>query len=118
MASLPGPISLPDPKAKNKPAKVKIDIPYNRPEQRIRRAIKSFILITLLLSVVSILVIFASNGDVELNLVVSAVSSIFGAIITLAMYIVPLIMTYGALLWFLGRPKVEVIFRPLALRFC
>ena len=70
MASIPNQLPLPNPsQPQGKPKKKKIDIPYNRWPNRLRRALISFIKITLILSVVTILAIFASGGDVELQIV-------------------------------------------------
>jgi len=113
MASVPNQLPLPSPAPEpmqgGKKHKKKIDIPYNRWPNRLRRAIKSFITITVIISILWIVVSFASNGDTELNLVLSSLSSVARIFFTLSFVIMQLILTYGLLLWFLGRPKMEII---------
>ena len=110
MASIPNPLQLPNPsQPQGKPKRKKIDIPYNRWPNRLRRALVSFIKISLFLSVVSILTIFASGGDVELQLVLGTTIGLATYVISLLANIFPILVMYGVLLWFLGRPKVEVI---------
>ena len=110
MASIPNQLPLPNPsQPQGKPKKKKIDIPYNRWPNRLRRALISFIKITLFLSVVTILAIFASGGDVELQIVLGTTIGAATYVISLLANIFPILLMYGVLLWFLGRPKVEVI---------
>jgi len=108
MASVPSPMSLPDPTKSGKKKK-QIDIPYDRWPNRLRRAIKSFIKIFLIVSVCVALYMFATNGDVELNIVMTAL----GGLLQLLMYVMTalfgIIVQFGLLFWFLSRPKVEVI---------
>ena len=113
MASVPNQLPLPspapDPMQGGKKRKKKIDIPYNRWPNRLRRAIKSFITIFIIISILWIVIAFASNGDTELNLVLSSLGSVVQIVFTFGMVIMQLILTYGLLLWFLGRPKMEII---------
>jgi cell division protease FtsH len=106
MASLPRPL-LPD--QKNKPPKKDIDIPYNRWENRISRAIKSFIKITIALSILTFLIIFANSGDVELNLVLTAIETAFGVLLQILTIMAGIVVQFGLLFWFLSRPSVEII---------
>ncbi|MCW1966958.1 MAG: AAA family ATPase [Anaerolineae bacterium] len=96
---------IPDLNAKKK----KIDIPYNRPEQRIKRAIRSFIKITIIVSIISAIVAFASIDDVSLNLVLTAISTSIGIVVQILAVLMGIILQFGLLFWFLGRPKVEII---------
>jgi len=111
MSSIPQPL-LPEHGAragKGKPAKKVIDIPYNRWENRRRRALISFIKISLVMSVLTILVIFASGGDVELNLVLSGLQTAFGVAVQILSVLLAIVLQFGLIFWFLGRPKVEII---------
>lgn len=96
---------IPDLNAKKK----KIDIPYNRPEQRIKRAIRSFIKISIIVSIIAAIVAFASIDDVSLNLVLTAISTSFGVLVQILAILMGIILQFGLLFWFLGRPKVEII---------
>jgi len=112
MASLPGPtgtLGLPDPKAKNKPIKQKIDIPYNRPEQRLRRAIKSFIKIFILVSIVVTIYLVATIDEVSLNAFFTAIGVIFQFAIQIMAVLMTIVLQFGLLFWFLSRPKAEII---------
>jgi cell division protease FtsH len=100
-------LRLPDPKAK--PKKKKIDIPYNRWPNRLRRAVKTFITLFILISVAWIVVTLATIDDVSLNIAFSALDGvlrILGIVIT-AMF--GIVLQFGLLFWFLSRPKVEII---------
>lgn len=89
--------------------KKKIDIPYNRPEQRTRRAIRSFIKIFIILSIIISIIAFASIDDVSLSLVLGAISTSFGVLVQIMAVLFGIILQFGLLFWFLGRPKVEII---------
>ena len=106
MATVSNPRRLPSPKSG--PQK-KIDIPYNRRGNRIRRAIKSFITITLVISVVWTLVSLATIDDVSLNIALG----ILGSILQILMFVITamfgIVVQFGLLFWFLSRPQVEVI---------
>jgi cell division protease FtsH len=109
MSSIPQPL-LPDRSRRmNKPAKKVIDIPYNRWENRRRRAVISFIKITLVISVLSFLVTFASAGDVELNMVLAGLETVFGLAVQIMAVLVGIVLQFGLIFWFLGRPNVEII---------
>ena len=107
MASLPGPLRLPDPKAK--PKKKKIDIPYNRWPNRVRRYVKTVITLTIIITVVAIVVSLATMDDVSLNVAFG----ILGGIAQILMYVVTamfgIVVQFGLLFWFLSRPQVEII---------
>ena len=109
MASIPSPVSLPDPSKSGKKQKQKIDIPYNRWPNRLRRAIKSFITIFIVTSIATTLYLFATSGDVELNLVMSALGGILQVLMYVMTALFGIIVQFGLLFWFLSRPKVEVI---------
>ncbi len=111
MASIPSPnpLGLPDPTKAGKKQKKQIDIPYNRWPNRLRRAVKSFIKIFLVVSVCIALYLFATNGDVELNLVMSALGGIGQLLMYVMTALFGIIVQFGLLFWFLSRPKVEVI---------
>jgi len=106
MATVSGSRRLPGPKSS---PKKKIDIPYNRPANRVRRAIKSFITITLLISLVWTLVSLATIDDVSLNIAFN----ILGSILQILMFVITamfgIVVQFGLLFWFLSRPQVEVI---------
>ncbi len=106
MASLPRPL-LPDQKKKS--ALKEIDIPYNRPANRLRRAIKSIIKITIFLSIVTFLIIFARSGDVEFNLILTSIEYIFGFAVQVLGLLAGIVLQFGLLFWFLSRPSVEII---------
>ena len=107
MASIPGPLRLPDPKAKSK--KKKIDIPYNRWPNRVRRYVKTFITLAILITVVATIVSLATMDDVSLNVAFGIV----GGILQILMYVVTamfgIVVQFGLLFWFLSRPQVEII---------
>ncbi|NJM41437.1 MAG: hypothetical protein HC853_12075 [Anaerolineae bacterium] len=105
MASIPNPLPLPNPSQPQKPKKKQIDIPYNRWPNRLRRALISFIKITLLLSFITATVMFASNGDVELQLVLGTLTTLVTILFTFGMVILQLVLTYGLLLWFWVAPS-------------
>ncbi len=107
MASVSGPLRLPDPKAKSK--KKKIDIPYNRWPNRIRRAIKSFITIFIVVSIIWTIVAFATIDDVSLNMTFNAIQSVGQVLLTVITAMFGIVMQFGLLFWFLSRPSVEVI---------
>jgi cell division protease FtsH len=101
-------MSLPDPKAK-KSTKKKIDIPYNRWPNRLRRAVKSFIKIFILVSILTTIYLLATIDDVSLGVFLTTAATILQLGLTLIFVIFQLVLTYGLLLWFLGRPKLEII---------
>ncbi len=103
MASLP-PLALPDPKKREK-----IDIPYDHLDQRLKRAAKSFVKWFIIFSLLTIVIIFATGGDVQMNMVLTAMSTSFQIIATLVLGLFQIVLMYGFLLWFLGRPKLEII---------
>jgi cell division protease FtsH len=101
-------MSLPDPKAKRS-TKKKIDIPYNRWPNRLRRAVKSFIKIFIVVSILTTIYLLATIDDVSLGVFLTTAATILQLGLTLIFVIFQLVLTYGLLLWFLGRPKLEVI---------
>ncbi len=107
MASLPGPLSLSDPKSKKQ--KKKIDIPYNRWPNRIRRAIRSFIKIFILVSLGTIVYLLATIDDVSLNIFFAAVGTVFELAIRILAVLFTIVLQFGLLFWFLSRPNVEII---------
>jgi cell division protease FtsH len=110
MASTPKPAILPGPGQSGKPdPKKQIDIPYNRTPNRLRRAAKSFIKWTIIFSIISFVAIFASQGDVELGLVLSSLEAVFGIAIQILTLLMGIVLQFGLLFWFLSRPKVEII---------
>jgi len=96
---------LPEVSAKKR----KIDIPYNRPEKRIKRAIVSFIKIAIVLSILISLISFASIDDVSLNMVLTGITTAFGVIVQILAILASIVLQFGLIFWFLGRPKVEII---------
>jgi cell division protease FtsH len=107
MASVPGTVSLPNPKTKTK--RKKIDIPYDRWPNRIRRAIRSFIKITLLVSLGSTIYFLATIDDVTLNMFFSALGVVLSLVIQIMAVLFSIILQFGLLFWFLSRPEVEII---------
>ncbi|MCX7939774.1 MAG: AAA family ATPase, partial [Thermoflexales bacterium] len=93
--------------ARNK--RKKIDIPYERWPNRLRRAVKSFIKITLLISLAVTIYMLATIDDVSLNIFFT----ILGQLIQLALYVVTIlfsiILQFGLIFWFLSRPDAEII---------
>jgi cell division protease FtsH len=108
MASLPGPISLPDPN-KSKSKRKQIDIPYNRWPNRLRRAVKSFIKIFILASIVISVYLLATIDDVSLNVFFTAVSTILRFAVQIFAVLMTIVLQFGLLFWFLSRPKAEII---------
>lgn len=107
MASIPGPLRLPDPKAK--PKRKKIDIPYNRWPNRIRRTIKTVITIAIVVAILSVLFAFATIDDVSLNMTFNILQSIGQILLTVITAMFGIVLQFGLLFWFLSRPKVEII---------
>jgi cell division protease FtsH len=107
MASVPGTVSLPNPKTKTK--RKKIDIPYDRWPNRIRRAIRSFIKITLLVSLGFTIYFLATIDDVTLNMFFSALGVVLSLVIQIMAVLFSIILQFGLLFWFLSRPEVEII---------
>ncbi len=107
MTSVPGPLRLPDPKAK--PKKKKIDIPYNRWQNRAKRYTKTIIILAIIITVVLIVYTLATADDVSLNIFFG----ILGGIAQILMYVLTamfgIVVQFGLLFWFLSRPKVEII---------
>jgi cell division protease FtsH len=107
MASLPGPLSLPEPKAKKQ--KKKIDIPYNRWPNRIRRAIKSFIKIFILISLAITIYMLATIDDVSLGIFFALLAQLVQLFLFVVTAMFGIVVQFGLLFWFLSRPQVEVI---------
>jgi cell division protease FtsH len=107
MASKLNRLRLADPKAK--PRKKKIDIPYNRWSNRWRRAVKSFIIITLIISVIWTIVAIVTIDDVTMNLALSAVGGIGQILAYVVTAMFGIVVQFGLLFWFLSRPSVEII---------
>ncbi len=106
MASAPGTVSLPNPKAKTKK---KIDIPYDRWPNRIRRAIRSFIKITILISLGFTIYFLATIDDVTLNMFFNVLGVAFTLLLQIMAVLFSIILQFGLLFWFLSRPEVEII---------
>lgn len=110
MASLPGPMSLPEPnKTKAKSKRKTVDIPYNRWPNRLRRAVKSFIKIFILVSIVITIYLLATIDDVSLGVFFSAVGTIIQFAIQIFAVLMTIVLQFGLLFWFLSRPKAEII---------
>ncbi len=109
MKSVPQPLLPERGDRANKLAKKEIDIPYNRWENRRRRALISFIKITVVMSLLTVLALFASGGDVELNMVLSGLQTVFGLAVQILAVLIGVVAQFGLIFWFLGRPKVEII---------
>jgi cell division protease FtsH len=107
MASVPGTVSLPNPKTKTK--RKKIDIPYDRWPNRIRRAIRSFIKTTILISLGFTIYFLATIDDVTLNMFFSALGVVLSLVIQIMAVLFSIILQFGLLFWFLSRPEVEII---------
>ena len=107
MKSVPQPLLPERGDRANKLAKKEIDIPYNRWENRRRRALISFIKITVVMSLLTVLALFASGGDVELNMVLSGLQTVFGLAVQILAVLIGVVAQFGLIFWFLGRPKVE-----------
>jgi cell division protease FtsH len=108
MASLPGPLQLPNPESsKNK--KEKIDIPYNRWDQRRRRAVKSFVKWFIIISLLVTIYFLATIDDVSLNIFFVTISTALGLALQIFAILMGIILQFGLIFWFLGRPRVEVV---------
>lgn len=109
MATLPGPVSLPDPKAGASKQRKKIDIPYNRWENRLRRAVKSFIKIFILVSIAVTIYLLATIDDVSLNIFFAVVGQLVQLFLFAATAMFGIVVQFGLLFWFLSRPSAEII---------
>jgi hypothetical protein len=103
MASVPGAVSLPNPKTKTK--RKKIDIPYDRWPNRIRRAIRSFIKITLLISLRFTIYFLATIDDVTLNMFFSALGVVVSLVIQIMAVLFSIILQLGCCSGFSRAPK-------------
>jgi len=106
MASVSSPVSLPGPKAKTRK---KIDIPYDRWPNRVRRAIRSFIKITLLISLGFTIYFLATIDDVTLNMFFNLLGVALQLSLQIMAVLLSIILQFGLLFWFLSRPEVEII---------
>ncbi|MDW8395069.1 MAG: AAA family ATPase [Anaerolineae bacterium] len=95
--------------ANARPKKKKIDIPYNRWPNRLRRAVRDFIKITLLISLAITIYLLATIDDVSLNIFFT----IAGELVRLALFVMTalfsIVVQFGLLFWFLSRPEAEII---------
>jgi len=105
MANVSNPLRLPEPRK----ARKKIDIPYNRWPERLRRAIKSFITIFIVISVLVTIYYIATIDDVSLNVFFTGLSTAASLVVQLAAVMLTIIVQFGFLFWFLSRPKVQII---------
>jgi cell division protease FtsH len=106
MASLPTPLDTPGGSRHNRP---KVDVPYNRWPSRIKRAISSFIKITILISLLIPLYLLVSTDPVALASflgVTSYVGQLLGFLIQALFFIG---FQFGFMFWFMGRAKMDVI---------
>jgi DNA polymerase III delta prime subunit len=106
MASLPSPANQPNNRRTDKP---KVDIPYDRWPNRIKRAIQSFLTITLILSLLIPLILFLNAEPVALTAFLSGlgfVGQLLGFLIQAAFFIG---FQFGLMFWFMGRAKLDVI---------
>lgn len=108
MASLPGPMRLPE-SNKSKAKRKQIDIPYNRWPNRLRRAIKRFIKIFILASIIITIYLLATIDEVSLNVFFTAVGTIIQFAIQIFAVLLTIVLQFGLLFWFLSRPKAEII---------
>ncbi|MCL5998322.1 MAG: AAA family ATPase [Chloroflexi bacterium] len=107
MASIPGPLRLPDPKSK--PKKKKIDIPYNRWPNRVKRTIKTVVTITVVVTLLWTVITLATIDDVSLNIALGIVGGILQILMFVITAMFGIVVQFGLLFWFLSRPQVEVI---------
>lgn len=105
MANAPRFLRLPEARKSRK----KVDIPYNRPRQRLKRAIKSFIGIFIVVSALVAVFYLATIDDVSLNVFISGVTAALQIVLQLAALMLGIVAQFGFLFWFLSRPKVQVI---------
>lgn len=108
MASLPGPMSLPEPN-KQKAKRKQIDIPYNRWPNRLRRAVKSFIKIFIIVSLIITIYLLATIDDVSMNVFFTAVAALIQLGVQIFAVLLTIVLQFGLLFWFLSRPKAEII---------
>ncbi|MFN3706448.1 MAG: AAA family ATPase [Thermoflexales bacterium] len=95
---------LPSPKRKKK-----IDIPYNRWPNRLRRAIKSFIKTFILVSLAITVYFLATIDDVSLNIFFSVVGQLVQLVVFIITALFTIVIQFGLLFWFLSRPEAEII---------
>ncbi|MCL4505955.1 MAG: AAA family ATPase [Chloroflexi bacterium] len=107
MANLPGPLRLPA--VNTKPKKKKIDIPYNRWPNRLRRAIKTVITLVIIVSILWLIISLATVDEVSINIALSILQGIGQILLTVVVAGFGIVMQFGLLFWFLSRPKVEII---------
>jgi cell division protease FtsH len=108
MASLPGPISLPEPN-KSKSKRKQIDIPYNRWPNRLRRAVKSFFKIFILISLAITIYLLATLDDVAMGVFFTALATLVQFGIQIFTVLMTIVLQFGLLFWFLSRPSAEII---------
>jgi cell division protease FtsH len=109
MASIPTQPSLPSGDSRPNKQKPIIDIPYNRWENRLKRAARSFVKITILLSILSFLYIFANSSPVAEGMVFSGIGLSFQLALQIFSILIGIVAQFGLIFWFLSRPKVDII---------
>jgi cell division protease FtsH len=109
MASIPTQPSLPSGDSRPNKKKSTIDIPYNRWENRLRRAVRSFIKITIVMSIITFLYLFANSGPVAEGMVFSGIGLSFQLALQIFSILLGIVAQFGLIFWFLSRPKVDII---------
>ncbi len=105
MANVTNRLRLPEPRK----ARQKIDIPYNRGPERLKRAAKSFVTTFVVISILATVFFIATIDDVSLNVFFSGISAAAQLLVQIATLMVGIVVQFGFLFWFLSRPKVQII---------
>ncbi len=87
----------------------KIDIPYDRWPNRLKRAFKSFIKITLLISLGVTIYMLATIDDVSLNIFFTILEELVRLVLYVVTILFSIILQFGLIFWFLSRPDAEII---------
>ena len=109
MARVTNPLLSPNSSTEMSNAKQKLDIPYNYWPARLKRYIKNFIKIVLVVGVLGAVIAFATTDDVSMNMVLSGITTALQIGLQIMTLMAGIVLQFGLLFWFLGRPKVEII---------
>jgi cell division protease FtsH len=109
MASIPNQPSLPSGDSRPNKQKPLIDIPYNRWENRLKRAARSFVKITIVMSILTFLYLFANSSPVAEGMVFSGIGLSFQLALQIFSILIGIVAQFGLIFWFLSRPKVDII---------
>ena len=101
MANVTNKLRLPEPRK----ARQKIDIPYNRGPERLKRAARSFVTIFVVISILATVFFIATIDDVSLNVFFSGITAAAQLLVQIATLMVGIVVQFGFLL---GCPNLNI----------